>query len=107
MAELRLVKDYDNLVLDKVAARRFSEVRRSLGLKQVDIARASRSFGLDWNRNTIHAIERFGTHDGSGTRRLTLTEIFEYPKILKAACEAKNLPYTKVHPAWFFVKDSA
>lgn len=107
MANLTLVeeKDYDSFVLDKVAARRFAEVRRSLGLKQTDVSIGAQKVGLDWTRHTVHAIERFASHDGSGTRRLTLTEIFDYPKVLKAACDFANLPYTKVHPAWFFLKE--
>lgn len=91
----------DNLLLDKVAARRFVEVRRSLKLRQSDVATAATKMGLGWSRSTVHAIERFAIHDGSGTRRLTLTELFEYPKVLKAACEASNLPYEKIHSAWF------
>lgn len=97
----------DSLVLDRVAARRFAEVRRTLNLSQSDVAKAAERLGLDWSRSVVHAIERFGVvYDRvGGTRRLTLTELFEYPKVLKKACEMRKVPYAKVHPAWFLMDE--
>lgn len=97
----------DSLVLDRLAARRFTEVREALGLSQSDIVRAAAARGkTDWSRNTVHAIERFGyVRARSGTRRLTLTELFEFPALLEKACEMKGVPYVKVHPAWFLMAE--
>ena len=114
-----------HLALDVIAARRLMEVREELGLTQSEVARAATKLGLKWTRNTVHAIERFGfggrplvrrpkegpgesppperphANPQSGTRRLSLMELFAVPRVLELACETRGLPIPRVHPLWF------
>lgn len=123
-----------NLALDAIAARRLGELRSQLGLTQSDLARAAKELELPWSRGIVHAIQRFGsreelahgsesgpveaspgvrpvpdsrpTNPQSGTRRLTLTEIFSVPRILERACQNRGLPYEPVHPLWFLPRET-
>lgn len=116
-----------NLALDVIAARRLGQLRRRLGLSQADVAKAAESLGLDWTRNSVHAIERFGfggrpeprrgqepeasvprptANPQSGTRRLTLMELFVVPQILARACEVRGGPSGRIHPLWFVERET-
>lgn len=114
-----------NLALDVVAARRLTEIRQRLGLTQSEVARAASRLGLKWTRNTVHAIERFGLggradeppveapeegsrprNPQSGTRRLTLMELFVVPRILEEACSARGTSWEPIHPLWFVERKS-
>lgn len=114
-----------NLALDVVAARRFTEIRQRLGLTQSEVARAAGRLGLKWSRNTVHAIERFGLggradepphgapeehprhrNPQSGTRRLTLMELFVVPRILEEACTSRGGPWEPIHPMWFVEREA-
>lgn len=114
-----------NLALDVIAARRLTEIRERLGLTQSEVARAAKSLGFTWTRNTIHAIERFGlggrpdasgggeapaahgsANPQSGTRRLTLMELVAVPRILEEACRVRGGDAPRIHPLWFVRRET-
>ena len=119
-----------NLALDVIAAKRLGVLRRSLGLTQADVAKGGAALGLDWSRSSVHAIERFGFggrplprgaarrgedaseeqptkgNPQSGTRRLTLMELFVVPQILERACELRGGSCPPIHPLWFLERSA-